>query len=73
MGFPAGRLGTTDFLRATGLSKTEFFTKYRNDPQWIERFDIRWDPKSGRSRGKPGYQWGSFKVALNCAAFLFEA
>jgi hypothetical protein len=45
MPFPIGRVGTTRFLEITGLSKTIFFTIYRWDPRWIERFDIRQEPK----------------------------
>jgi hypothetical protein len=47
MPFPTGRVGTTQFFRMTGLSKTVFFQRYRNDPVWIERLDIRVDD-SGR-------------------------
>jgi len=43
MPFPLGRLGTTDFFRVTGISKTVFFTRYRNDPAWQVRLDMRFD------------------------------
>jgi len=28
-------------LTRTGISKTSFFTKYRRDPYWTERLDMR--------------------------------
>lgn len=41
--FPAGRCGTDEFCRIAGLSKTIFFTRYRQDPHYIQLFDIRVD------------------------------
>jgi hypothetical protein len=43
MAFPRGRIGTHELLARTGLGKTTFFTKFRHDPYWIERLDIRLD------------------------------
>jgi len=43
MGFPRGRIGTTELLARTGIGKTTFFTQFRHDPYWIERLDIRID------------------------------
>ena len=41
--YPEGRCGTSEFCRIAGLSKTVFFTRYRNDPTYIKRWDIRID------------------------------
>jgi len=41
--FPAGRCGTAEFCRVAGLCKTTFHTRYRQDPFYIELFDIRVD------------------------------
>lgn len=41
------RVGTKDFLKITRLGKTTFFTRYRSDPYWEARFDIRVDPLTG--------------------------
>lgn len=41
--YPEGRIGTARFLAITGLSRTRFFTAYRQSPRWIRTFDIRID------------------------------
>jgi hypothetical protein len=41
------RIGTSDFLKITRLGKTTFFKRYRSDPYWETRFDIRVDPLTG--------------------------
>ena len=41
--YPMGRCGTEEFCRMAGLSKTIFFTRYRQDPKYIKQFDIRID------------------------------
>jgi hypothetical protein len=43
MAFPHGRIGTAELLARTGISKTTFFTKFRRDPYWIDRLDMRLD------------------------------
>lgn len=43
MGFPVGRIGTSEFFTRTGISKTTFFERYRKDPAWIAQLDIRID------------------------------
>jgi hypothetical protein len=41
--FPEGRCGTDEFCRLAGLAKTTFFVRYRQDPHYIELWDIRVD------------------------------
>jgi|GEM_PF-5813823 len=43
MAFPPGRIGTSELLARTGIRKTTFYTKFRHDPYWIERLDMRID------------------------------
>jgi hypothetical protein len=43
MSFARGRIGTAELLARTGISKTTFFTKFRRDPYWIDRLDMRLD------------------------------
>jgi hypothetical protein len=42
---PQGRVGTAEFLRLTGISKTAFFTKYRSSAHWRSKLDIRFDDR----------------------------
>lgn len=41
--FPEGRVGTARFCAIAGLGRTVFLTRYRHDPTFIRRFDIRID------------------------------
>lgn len=43
MPLPQGRIGTAGFTLRTGIGKTTFFQKYRQDRYWIDRLDIRID------------------------------
>lgn len=41
MPLPHGRLSLPDLYQRTGITRTEFYSTYRNDPRWQDRLDIR--------------------------------